>query len=192
MVKKRFAAMLAAKRLSGLPPGWHADGRGLYLFVAPGGSRRWVLRTVVKGGRRREFGLGSLHDVSVEEARIKASEMRRAARMGRDPIVERSALAARAVTLRQAFDSYFAVKRRSLGNSKHLAQWGSTMEMYVFPRIGERPVGEITSGEVLAVLEPIWHAKPETAKRVLQRMRAVFDAAILRNWRERATSVGET
>jgi integrase len=61
------------------------------------------------------------------------------------------------------------------------------METYVFPRIGDRPVGEVTSGEVLAVLEPIWHSKRETAKRVLQRMRAVFDAAILRNWRERAS-----
>lgn len=82
---------------------------------------------------------------------------------------------------------FFLVKRRSLANAKHLAQWCSTMDTYVFRRIGERPVGEIASGEVLAILDPIWHTKPETAKRVLQRMRAVFDAAILRNWRERAS-----
>ena len=107
--------------------------------------------------------------------------------MGRDPAGERRADAARSVTFKQAFDAYFEIKRKSLSNAKHLAQWPSTMETYVYPRLANRPVAEILSGEVLAVLEPIWHAKPETAKRVLQRMQAVFDSAILRNWRERAS-----
>jgi integrase len=187
VVMKRFANLLPAKRLHSLAPGLHSDGRGLYLLVAPSGAKRWVLRIVVKGHGRREFALGSLQDVGIEDARIKASEMRQLARRGRDPIAERRAVAAKAVTFRQAFESFFAVKRRSLGNAKHLAQWASTMETYVFPRIGDRPVGEVASGEVLAVLESIWHSKPETAKRVLQRVRAVFDAAILRNWRERAS-----
>ena len=90
-------------------------------------------------------------------------------------------------TFSQAFAAFFALKGRSLGNPKHLVQWGATMETYVFPTIGHRPVSEITSGEVLTVLEPIWHDKPETAKRILQRMRAVFESAILRNWRERTS-----
>ena len=171
----------------GLPPGWHADGRGLYLLVTATGSRRWVLRVVVKGGSRREFPFGSLQDVPIAEARAEAAKMRRAARMGRDPAGERRADAARSVTFKQAFDAYFEIKRKSLSNAKHLAQWPSTMETYVYPRLANRPVAEILSGEVLAVLEPIWHAKPETAKRVLQRMQAVFDSAILRNWRERAS-----
>ena len=187
MTGRRFADLLPAKRLAALPAGWHADGRGLYLLVSPAGSRRWVLRVVVKRGSRREFGLGSLQDVPIEEARSEASKMRRVARMGRDPAGERRADAARSVTFKQAFDAYYVTKRKSLSNAKHLAQWPSTMETYVFPRLASRPVGEILSGEVLAVLEPIWHAKPETAKRVLQRMRAVFDSAILRNWRERAS-----
>lgn len=48
IMKKRCAEMLPAKRLGVLPPGWHPDGRGLYLLVTPAGSRRWVLRTMVK------------------------------------------------------------------------------------------------------------------------------------------------
>ncbi len=60
------------------------------------------------------------------------------------------------------------------------------MEAYVFPSIESRPVAEITAAEVLAVLEPIWFTKPETASRVLQRVKAVFDSAILRGTRERA------
>jgi integrase len=113
--------------------------------------------------------------------------MRRAAKMGRDPAADRQVQVARKVTFRHAFESFFQTKCKGLSNAKHLAQWPSTMEAYVFPVIGNRPVSEIRSGEILAVLEPIWHSKPETAKRVLQRIRAVFDAAILRNWRERAS-----
>jgi len=187
MVKKRYADLLSARTLMRLPTGLYADGRGLYLLVTSGGSRRWVFRTKVKGGRRRELGLGNLRDVSLNEARAKASDLRLAARAGRDPVLERRAREASAVTFRQAFDSYFELKARSIGNAKHLAQWRSTMEAYVFPVIGGRPVADITSGEVIAILEPIWHAKAETAKRVLQRIRAVIDAAILRNWRDRAS-----
>ena len=58
------------------------------------------------------------------------------------------------------------------------------MSAYVFPRIGDRPVASVTAGEVLDVLSPIWFEKPETAKRVLQRMEAVFKSAILRGHRE--------
>ena len=185
--RRRCAELLAAKTLQRLPPGCHAHGRGLYLLVTAAGSRRWIIRTKIKGGKRRELGLGSLHDVAIDEARAKASEMRRSARQGCDPTIERRVRAAKAVPFRQAFESYFDNKRQSLGNAKHLAQWVATMEAYVFPRIGDRPVAEIRSGEVIEVLAPIWHLKPETARRVLQRMNAVFEAAILRNWRERAS-----
>jgi hypothetical protein len=121
-------------------------------LVTAAGSRRYIIRTKIKGWKRRELGLGSLHDVAIDEARAKASEMRRSARQGCDPTIERRVRAAKAVPFRQAFESYFDNKRQSLGNAKHLAQWVATMEAYVFPRIGDRPVAEIQSGEVIEVL----------------------------------------
>lgn len=39
------------------------------------------------------------------------------------------------------------------------------------------PVNAITTENVLTVLRPLWHAKPETASRVGQRIEAVLDAA---------------
>ena len=56
----------------------------------------------------------------------------------------------------------------------------------MFPTIGRRPVADVTAAEVIAILKPIWFAKPETASRVLQRIKAVFDSAIVRGTRERA------
>jgi integrase len=59
------------------------------------------------------------------------------------------------------------------------------MRDYVFPEIGSRPVAEVTAAEVIEVLKPIWFSKPETAGRVLQRIKATFDSAILRGTREK-------
>jgi hypothetical protein len=41
------------------------------------------------------------------------------------------------------------------------------MKSYVFPRIGDKPVSDVTHADILAILEPIWFDKPETARRVL-------------------------
>ena len=52
------------------------------------------------------------------------------------------------------------------------------MERYAFPRIGRRPVSEVTSADVLEILTPIWHVKGETARAVRQRIRSVLEWAI--------------
>ena len=53
------------------PPGRHADGNGLYLFVQPSGTRSSIQRLLIRG-RRRELGLGSVALVPLAEAREKA------------------------------------------------------------------------------------------------------------------------
>jgi Arm DNA-binding domain len=62
-------------------PGRYSDGDGLYLLVSASGAKRWVLR-IMAHGRRRDFGLGSLSLVSLEEARRKARDVRKFARDG--------------------------------------------------------------------------------------------------------------
>ena len=59
--------------LSSAPPGRHADGNGLYLFVQPSGTRSWIQRLVI-GGRRRELGLGSHALVLLAEAGFSCSD----------------------------------------------------------------------------------------------------------------------
>jgi hypothetical protein len=57
------------------------------------------------------------------------------------------------------FDSFFAIRRRQLSNGKHVQQWLNTMRDYVFPVIGDRPVADISAGDVIDVLKPIWFTK---------------------------------
>jgi integrase len=185
---------LSQLAISNAGAGMHADGGGLYLQVTMTASgrlnRSWLYRYAV-AGRERQMGLGSLSEVKLSAARQKAAECRKQRLEGIDPIEARDSARhkseASGVTFRCAFETLFATKRRSLSNAKHAAQWRSSMEAYVFPSIGDRPVGDIEAREILELLTPIWIAKAETARRVLQRVEAVFKSAILRGYRERVS-----
>jgi integrase len=172
----------------------HADGGGLYLQVTKTASGRinksWLYRYAV-AGRERQMGLGCLSEVRLSAARQKAAECREQRLEGIDPIEARDRARhkseASGITFRSAFETFFATKRNSLSNARHAAQWRSTMETYVFPLIGDRPVADVEAREILELLTSIWFTKAETARRVLQRMEVVFKSAILRGYRERGS-----
>jgi len=179
----RLSAVRVAKIKT---PGLYEDGGGLRLIVTDKGVKRWTLRLTISG-RRVERGLGIWPTVSLEDARRAADRFRRAAKDGRDArLDEKHENGRRAVRFKNAFEAFFELRRQQLSNGKHIQQWRSTMRDYVFSVIGDRPVADVTAAEVIEVLKPIWFSKPETAARVLQRMRAIFDSAILRGTRERA------
>ena len=66
-------------------------------------------------------------------------------------------------------------------DQRHVS-WLSSFERHVFPHIGCRDVTAIDSAAVLTVLEPIWLAVPDTAKRVLQRIGTVLDYAHIKGF----------
>lgn len=182
----RAAHRLSAVKVSkASKPGLYEDGAGLRLVITDKGTKRWVLRLTING-RRVERGLGVYPDVSLDDAREQAAKMRRVARQGRDARVEEKQKRLASATFAEAFETFFAIREQQLSNGKHVQQWRNTMRDYVLPKIGKRPVADVTAAEVLDILKPIWFSKPETARRVLQRLKAVFDSAILRGARERA------
>jgi integrase len=156
-------------------PGRYADGNGVYLIVEPSGAKRWMLRIVVQG-RRRDIGLGGAQIVSLAEAREQAHNLRKIARTGGDPVAERKTKAG-VPTFAEAARQVHAERAAAWSNKKHAAQWINTLTDYVFPVFGDRPVNQIDTPDVLRALSPIWLNKPETARRLRQRIRAVFDWA---------------
>lgn len=154
-------------------PGRYADGGGLYLLVAPGGSRSWMLRTVVKG-RRCDIGLGSLSLVSLAEARDEAHRFRRIARAGGDPLAERRQQRRAVPSFKDAATDVHTAHAASFKNEKHRKQWLSSLSE-VFEAFGTKRVDAITSADILAALSPNWLTRPETSRRVLQRVRSVFE-----------------
>lgn len=67
---------------------------------------------------------------------------------------------------------------------KHAAQFVSSLETYTFPKLGKLKVAEVGTADVLAVLMPFWTEKPETARRVRQRIGTVMKWAIAQGWRQ--------
>ncbi|MBI2827669.1 MAG: integrase arm-type DNA-binding domain-containing protein [Acidobacteria bacterium] len=167
---------LTAVRVRSASPGRYADGNGLYLVVDPSGARRWVLRTVVKG-KRCDLGLGGLLLVSLAEAREEATRLRRMARKGGDPLAERRQARRAVPTFKDAAKKVHEAHAATFRNAKHKAQWLASLEADIFPVLGQRPVDAIESADVLKALAPIWTTKPETARRLKQRIKVVLDWA---------------
>jgi integrase len=163
-------------------PGSHADGNGLYLVVDASGAKRWNLRTVVQG-KRRDIGLGGLSLVSLAEAREEAARMRNIARKGGDPMAERRKVRVQVPTFKEAAKTVHEEHSSTWKNEKHAAQWINTLKEYAFPIFGDRPVDQVDTPEVLNALSKIWLTKPETARRVRQRIGTVMDWAKVAGYR---------
>ena len=174
----RLTALKVAKTKG---PALLIDGNGLQLVIDDRDNKRWSCRITI-GGKRINRGLGPYPDVSLDDARHQAENLRRAARDGRDLVNDdRNDIASRRLTFRDAFERYFEeVKRPTLKPGRFAERWPDSMVTFVYPHIGNRPVAEITPAEIIGLLQPIWHTKRETATRVLQRTSLVFKSAIVR------------
>lgn len=165
---------LAVKALK--KPGRYSDGNGLYLVVSNTGSKKWILRTVIQG-RRTDIGLGGHSTTTLAEAREEASALRKIARAGGNPLEERRKAKIAVPAFKEAAKQVHVEHSRTWKNKKHAAQWINTLKEYAFPYFGDMPVSQIDTADVHKALSQIWLTKPETARRVRQRIGTVLDWA---------------
>lgn len=174
--------LTASKVRSLAVPGRYSDGDGLFLELNGKDSGRWLLR-VQSGGRRRDIGLGSLRSVSLADAREAALLARKKITQGIDPVAERKQERQVIPTFREAAVLVHEEHEKAWKNGKHQNQWLATLRTYAFPKMGDRLVSEIEGPLIRDVLAPIWLAKPETARRVRQRIGTVLDWSYARGFR---------
>ena len=116
------------------------------------GRGKWVFRYVSPvTQKRRNAGLGTYPEVSIAEAARTARIMREQLAAGDDPL---------------------EIKKAE--NPKHVRQWLSTLENYVFPQLGAKTLDTITAADVAETLRPVWLTLSETASRVKQRIHVVM------------------
>lgn len=161
-------------------PGYYSDGGNLFLQVSKGGTKSWLFR-YGKDGKKREMGLGSLQLVTLAGARERALQARVSVLDGVDPIAQRAdaKTAARVeltqrLTFKQCAEKVIEAQREGWKNAKHEQQWTNTLATYAFPTLGDLPPRAVTLALVEKCLAPIWFAKPETARRVRQRIESVM------------------
>lgn len=175
--------------------GRHADGDRLFLWVRDGRAPSWLFRFKAPSGRKRDMGLGDASTVGLAAARRLAEEAREMLARGLDPIEVRDAAAqaakaaeqearaakvVEAATLARVARSYHERIEGTFRNPKHRAQWINSLEQHVPADLWKKPIGKIEAHELLDFLAELQDKVPETARRVRQRLEAVFDDALLR------------
>ena len=177
---------------SSTAPGYHADGGGLYLQISRAGTKSWVYRFTLNG-RTRDKGLGAFAVAGLTEARTRAAECRALVARDIDPIDQEAdkqpavdpkpATAPPGPTFRDFAEQYIDAHAKDWTNEKHQDQWRATLQLYVYPLIGDRPLADIDTPDVLRILEPIWAEKSETASRVRGRIERILAAGSVRGLR---------
>ena len=152
-------------------PGLHRVDDTLYLIVKPSGRKSWVQRLTING-RRTCLGLGPFPVVTLVEAQDAAIDNRRLLRKGVDPLGDRRR--ERTLTFREATIKTHESLVPTFRSPLHVKNWLQVVEKHAYPVLAELPVDRIRQEDVLKVLTPIWSKRPDTAKRVRQRIRAII------------------
>ena len=159
----------------------HPDGKGLYLFVNPNGSKWW--RFLYRyGGKQKTLSMGVYPQVTLKEARAERERMGALLAQGIDPSIER-----KEKKLSQAYaieNDFRSVARAWWDNWKvanseahALKVWG-IFEKDIFPVFGKYPVENIKPSLVrLAVKRVVERGAYDTARRVHQYTSAVLSYA---------------
>jgi integrase len=152
---------------------------GLYLEVAPSGSKRWFYK-YRKDGKEGRMALGSYPNITAKKAREAMTAAKLQKSEGLDPVMARKV--EKLKKTRTGGDTFKAVAMEWYG--KQAPQWSEShaerslrqLERDLFPWIGERQMTEIHAMELLAALQKIEERGAiETADRVLMLARQVWD-----------------
>lgn len=193
----RRAKPLSAVGLRQLGIGRHFDGDGLVLLVRSPEIAFWEYWYSLNS-KRRVMGLGRArgrYAVGLAEAREKVGELRRLVKSGIDPLAQRDAEKAtvkaaaqqaviETITFRAVAQQYIVAHESGWRNDKTRQQFENSLRDHVFPHFGDISVAKVDTAHVMAVLEPLWKEKVETASRVRGRIENVLDYAKARGWRD--------
>ena len=172
------------------------DGKGLFVLIHPNGSKyfRWEYKFE---GKRKTYAIGVYPETTLKQARDERLEAQKLVNEGSDPVNVRKKIKSEqklVLKAKQGLDqlSFKNVamewwKRESLNQTeKHAREARRSLENHVFPHIGFKRIDEITTKEVKSLLLDLeGQGKGETAHRVQQRLRSVFQYAIMQEWTDR-------
>ena len=180
------------------------DGGGLFLLVTPSKGQgvtpngegvtpkvgrkvtptppgKWWRLKYRFEGKERLLSLGTYPEVSLLEAREKREEAKKLLRNGVDPALERQAVKA-AESGAGSFETVALEWLAKMGKTwvpRHTETITRRLESFILPRLGPRPINEITAPDLLKVLHMLEaRGTVETAHRVKQICGQVFRYAI--------------
>ncbi|WP_285294483.1 tyrosine-type recombinase/integrase [Aureimonas altamirensis] len=159
-----------------------ADGGGLMLFVSPSGGKLWRFRYRFNA-KQKELSLGIYPTVGLADAREARDRAKKILQEGRDPSIAKKI--ERAIVRDSSANTFETVARewhelnKSSWTARHEWDVLNSLERDVFPELGNVPIRDLGPPQVLSLLRVIeGRDAKETARRIRQRMSAVFVYAI--------------
>lgn len=159
------------------------DGGGLYLLINPNGSRWWRFKYRY-GGKEKLLALGTYPSTGLRKARDLHGEARARLRDGIDPNVakqtEKLARADRAAGSFEVVALEWHAKQAGAWSADYADKELSQLRKHVLPRVGRKPFRELTSRDLLDVLERVEQkGLLETAHRVRRSLGAICRYAVV-------------
>jgi integrase len=159
-----------------------ADGEGLFLLILPTGGKYWRLKYFF-AGKEKLLAIGVYPEITLSDARERRAQARKLLAAGKDP-ADAKREAKRLAVFKNA-NSFEAVAREWFEKRKH--EWAPVtadaalhrLETFILPRLGPRPIADITAPDVLEMLRAV-EAKGalETAQRIMNITGQIFMYAI--------------
>lgn len=155
-----------------------SDGGGLYLAVQANGAKYWRYKFRFTG-KEKLLALGVYPKVSLKDARAKHRDAQDLLEAGIDPTMQKqlnklAALTAAENSFKAVALEWFEGQKRVWAEG-HSGKVDRMMTKDLFPYLGNRPIKEITSPELLAVLRRIEsRGAREAAKRTKQIAGQIF------------------
>lgn len=135
-----------------------ADGGGLYLEVAPNGSKRWFAKYRF-GGKERRLALGNYPVTGLKAARAARDEARKTRAGGADPVHKRKAdkltSAASSATTFEVVAREFHAAQRSGWSGTYAEKWLRLMERDLFPWLGSLPLADVSAPVLLSAIQRV-------------------------------------
>lgn len=156
------------------------DGGGLFLLVKPNGSKLWRIKYRYLN-KEKLYSVGNYPTVNMAEARAARDKIKKLLLEGVDPTLQRRTLKHKKMEASQ--NTFEALARRWLDMKKvapsHKQRSLRRLEGHAFPKLGFRPIEDITTVEIVSCLEAIERTGIlETAHRVKQLIQQVFRYAV--------------
>jgi integrase len=161
-----------------------SDGGGLFLLLHPSGSKYWRMKYRFMG-KEKLFAIGLWPEVSLIAAREKRNEAKQLLKSGKDPSAAKKNLkvsqkVAQSNTFGSVTEEWLEIKQKEW-KRLYFDDVKSSIEIHLLPDLGQRPIEDITSSEILSVLKKIEEqGKLEVASRSRQKCGAIFTYANLR------------
>lgn len=165
-----------------------SDGFGLYILITPSGGKLWQMQYRFLG-QPKVLSFGSYPIVSLADARQKRTDARMQLAKGLDPaqVKKQEKEAKRA----EHVDTFEAVARdwfnrfKPLWTERYAARILTQLEKDIFPILGQSPIAEIKTPDVLRVFREIEKRSLEMAHKARLTCRQIFRYAVATGAAER-------